>query len=195
MATAVPPVPPPPGRRPRPTVEVVAYDPGWPAAFERERLLLERLVPGLFRSIEHIGSTSVPGMVAKPTIDLLAVADDLGAVLQQREALDGAGYDHKPGSFPGRPDHEYFRKVSAGVRTHHLHVLAPSSPEVESYRLFREFLVAVPDAAARYAAVKRTLARRFARHRAAYVEAKSAVVDELLVEARAWRARAGPQGG
>lgn len=180
-------------RRPWPTVEVVPYDPSWPARFQAELLLLEGAAPGLFQSIEHVGSTSVPGLVAKPTLDILAVAADARLVLGHLPALADAGYDHRPGSFPELVDHEFLRKVVGRVRTHHLHVLSAGSPEIEGYRLFRDYLIAEPSVAARYGAVKTDLAARYAHDRPAYVSAKSAWVEVLLHEARRWRA--GASGG
>lgn len=176
-------------RRPDGTVEVVPYDPGWPARFEAERAALAALA--LFRSIEHIGSTAVPGLAAKPTIDVLAVAEDLGAVL----ATGIPGYDHRPGSFPDDDRHLFFRKVRGGKRLVHLHVVHVSSPEVDDYRLFRDWLRADPEAAARYAELKLDLAARYADQRQAYVETKQRAVDVLMDEARRWgasRPRTGP---
>jgi GrpB-like predicted nucleotidyltransferase (UPF0157 family) len=178
----------PVSRRPDGTVEVVAYDPAWPARFEAERALLAEAAPGVFSSVEHIGSTAVPGLLAKPTIDMLAVSDDLPRVLQRVDVLAEAGYDYRPGSFPDDDRHLFFRKVRDGKRLVHLHVVHASSPEVDDYRLFRDFLRAEPEVAARYAALKLDLAARYADQRQAYVEQKEREVDVLMEEARRWRA-------
>jgi GrpB-like predicted nucleotidyltransferase (UPF0157 family) len=180
-------------RHPDGTVEVVAYDPAWPARFETERAVLLAAVPGLFASIEHVGSTSVPGLLAKPTIDILAVVDDLDAVLLRLDDLAAAGYDHRPGSFDDAR-HLFFRKVEAGKRLAHLHVVDSSSPAIDGYRLFRKFLIANPDAAARYAALKRALAGRFANERQRYVDLKQREVDVLMLEARRWASGAQAAG-
>jgi GrpB-like predicted nucleotidyltransferase (UPF0157 family) len=168
--------------RPDGTVEVIPYDPAWPARFEAERALL--VASGLFLSVEHIGSTAVPGLVAKPTVDILAVADDLPVILAQGVP----GYDHRPGSFADDDRHLFFRKVRDGKRLCHLHVVHSSSPEIDEYRLFRDFLRARPEVAARYADLKLHLAARFADRRQAYVEAKEREVDMLMDEARTWAA-------
>ncbi len=175
-------------RRPDGTVEVVPYDPAWPARFEAERATLVAVVPGLFGSVEHIGSTAVPGLLAKPTIDVLGVTRDVHAVLQKVEVLAGAGYVHRPGSFPEDDRHLFFRNVSGGKRLAHLHIVHESSPEIDDYRLFRDFLRANADVAARYADLKRDLAARFAGRRQAYVDIKRREVDVLMAEARRWRA-------
>ena len=181
--------------RPDGTVEVVAYDPEWPARFAAERQALLAAVPGLFLSIEHIGSTAVPGLAAKPTIDILATVADPSAVPDRLDALAAAGYEHRPGSFPDDPRHLFFRKVREGKRLAHLHVVDASSPEVDDYRVFRDFLRAVPDGARRYADLKLDLAARFADRRQAYVDAKRREVDVLMPEVRRWaasRPRTGP---
>ena len=172
--------------RPDGTVEVVPYDPAWPARFDAERAALLAAVPDLFSSVEHIGSTAVPGLVSKPTIDILGVAGDLDAVLGSVDRLAATGYDHRPGSFPEDRRHLFFRKVRDGKRLCHLHVVDGSSPEAEEYRLFRDFLRASPDVTERYAALKRELAGRFADRRQAYVDAKQREVDVLMDEARRW---------
>ena len=174
-------------RRPDHTVEVVAPDPRWPAAFEEERRLLLGTVD-VFDRVEHIGSTAVPELPAKPTIDLLAVAADLDAVLAARPALEAIGYDHRPGSFVERDDHLFFRKVRDGKRTHHLHVLRAGSPQIDEYVRFRDYLVAHPDEVTAYAVCKLDLAVRFAEDRMGYVEEKGRYVDELMERVRAWQA-------
>lgn len=177
--------------RPDGTVEVVAYDPAWPRLFRVERTLLLDAVPGLFVTVEHVGSTAVPGLVAKPTIDILAVVADPGEVLRHLGPLSVAGYDHRPGSFPDEDSHLFLRKVREGKRLAHLHVLASTSGAVGDYRLFRDFLRACPVVAGRYAGLKLGLAARFAHDRVAYVETKQREVDGLMDEARRWAQSAG----
>ena len=80
------------------TLGVVDYDPAWPARCEGERAVLVDAVPGLFLSIEHIGSRSVPGLAAKPTIDILGVVEELDEVARAVEPLAAAGYDYRPGA-------------------------------------------------------------------------------------------------
>lgn len=181
----------PSDRRPDPMVEVVPYDPSWPAQFERERDLLGQILPTAL-SIEHVGSTSVPGLSAKPTIDILVVMPIAEQVLAVVEELAAIGYDYRPGSFPEEDDHFFFRKVAQGRRTHHLHVLGSSSSAPAEYRLFRELLIGCPDAAARYEAEKLRLAVLYRGDRTAYVLAKQDVVEELLREARTRPTRGSP---
>lgn len=170
---------------------MVDYDPRWPEQFAVERALLARLLPDAL-AIEHVGSTSVPGLCAKPTIDVLVVVTDVGAVLERSAALGRLGYEYRPGSFAGDARHVFFRKVAAGRRTHHLHVLAADSPIPDDYRLFRDCLRSDHDAARRYAGVKQALAVRYAAERGRYVAEKSELVAELMARARLWRATGEP---
>ena len=167
------------------TVEVVPYDSTWPASFEVERVALSAAMPCAL-SIEHIGSTSVQGLASKPTLDILVVVPSVADVVACVGALEAIGYDYR-GPRDGE-HHQFFRKVSVGKRTHHLHVLTAGSSEPDEYRLFREFLVAVPSAAARYEAYKWELAAAHANERMAYVSAKEKFVDGLMIEAEAWSA-------
>ncbi len=174
-------------------VRVVPYDPSWSASFEAARSDLAAVVPEAL-SIEHVGSTSVPGLASKPTVDVLLVVDDLAVILDRIGGLAAIGFGHRPGSFAPERRHLFFRRMIGGERTHHLHVLPSDSLEPDAYRLFRDYLRANPDAAARYGAAKLDLAERFAHDRTSYVQAKEPIVEELLVVARAWRNKVGPAG-
>jgi GrpB-like predicted nucleotidyltransferase (UPF0157 family) len=165
----------------------VAYDPAWPERFRTEQAQLAVALPHA-PAIDHVGSTSGPGLSAKPTIDVLAVVSDVDDVLKDHAALERLGYEYRPGSFADDGDHLFFRKVSGGKRTHHLHVLAASSPRPDDYLLFRGFLGASDDAAPRYEQAKQSLAEKYATERGRYVAEKSQIVDQLMSEARAWRA-------
>ena len=168
------------------SVRVVPYDPTWPPSFEAARSDLATVVPEAL-SVEHVGSTSVPDLASKPTVDVLLVVDDLAVILDRLAELAAIGFEYRPGSFAPERHHLFFRRVVEGERTHHLHVLTSDSPEPDDYRLFRDYLRASPDAAARYESAKLDLADRFARDRASYVQAKEPIVEELLVAARTWR--------
>jgi GrpB-like predicted nucleotidyltransferase (UPF0157 family) len=167
------------------TVEVLPYDEAWPRQFLVEGALLAQALPDALR-IEHVGSTSVPGLAAKPTIDILAVVGDITRVRADRAGLERIGYQYRPASFADDPDHLFFRKVSGSVRTHHLHVLASSSPRGDEYCLVRDYLRANRDAARRYEQVKLVLARRYATDRGRYVAEKSAIVSAVQAEADQW---------
>lgn len=166
------------------TVEVVEYSSDWPRAFETERVALEGAVGELAVSIEHIGSTAVVGMSAKPTIDILLVVSSIRAFLLEVPSIEALGYEHKGATFADRPDHHFLRKVVDGKRTHHLHVVPDSSPEVADYRLLRDALRSDPHLAGRYQEIKRTLADRYGNDRMRYVIAKEAWVEHEIAVLR-----------
>lgn len=163
------------------SVDVVPYCPAWPALFEQERVALQAAAGETAISVEHIGSTAVPGLSAKPTIDILLVTGSTGEFLTRLPLIEALGYDYRAGNtLVGSAGHLFLRKVRNGSRTHHLHVLAAGSPEVGEYRLFRDALRADPDLALEYEKVKLALAARYAADRARYVVEKSNWVSEAL---------------
>lgn len=164
-------------------VDVVDYDPRWISEFEWARDTIAAAMPTA-RSIEHIGSTSVPGLRAKPIVDVLAVVDDLDVLDAALEPLADAGFVLRPDAFPDRPDHQFLRRMVDDVRTHHLHVLRSGSTEIEDYRAFRDLLTHDAEARHRYEALKVKLAARHRHDILAYIDGKHALVEELLVEAR-----------
>ena len=164
-------------------VEVVPYDPSWPLRFETERVLLESfLSPWLAGPVAHIGSTAVPGLAAKPVIDIMAPVHSLEASHPALAAALRAGYVH----FPYRAEvMHWFCKPSPEHRTHHLHLI-PLGSALWSERLaFRDALRADPAIAGEYAALKRRLAADFRMDREAYTDAKGPFVRRVLAEVAA----------
>jgi GrpB-like predicted nucleotidyltransferase (UPF0157 family) len=163
-------------------VELVPYDPSWPARFEQERRRLGQVLgPWLAGPIEHIGSTAIAGMPGKPIIDIMASIGDLDAARPAIAAAEGAGYVH----YPYRADvMHWFCKPSAARRTHHLHLVPHASPLWRERLAFRDRLRADGALAAEYAALKMSLARRFRHDREAYTDAKGPFVARVLALAR-----------
>jgi GrpB-like predicted nucleotidyltransferase (UPF0157 family) len=167
--------------RPDAYVEVVPYSDVWPVRFARERSALCSAVGAVAQSIEHIGSTAVPGLSAKPTIDILMVVESIDDFFARLPAVEALGYDFRPdNSMVGSGTHLFLRKVDNGKRTHHLHVLRSDSPEIENYRLFRDELRRDPALAAEYEQLKIGLARKHAADRMRYVTEKAKAVEHLL---------------
>jgi GrpB-like predicted nucleotidyltransferase (UPF0157 family) len=159
-------------------VRIVAYDPTWPDLFEQERIQLASLLaPWLVGPIEHVGSTAVPGLAAKPVIDIMAAVQDLEVSRSAIAKLSQLSYCY----FPYRADvMHWFCKPSDAVRTHHLH-LVPFSSKLWTDRLgFRDYLRAHPNLAAEYAQLKYDLARLYEFDREAYTEAKLPFVERVL---------------
>jgi GrpB-like predicted nucleotidyltransferase (UPF0157 family) len=163
-------------------VHIVPYDPRWPGAFGLERDALASLLsPWLAGPIEHVGSTAVPGLDAKPVIDIMVGVLGLEASRPAIAALTRAGYCY----WPYREDvMHWFCKPSDSFRTHHLH-LVPFESELWRDRLtFRDFLRTHPDVAAEYASLKHGLARSYEFDREAYTDAKGPFVARVLKLAR-----------
>jgi GrpB-like predicted nucleotidyltransferase (UPF0157 family) len=140
-------------------------------------------------SIEHVGSTSVPGLAAKPIIDIEVVVPEVEEIAAHVTGLERLGYVFRPLAFPDDGDHLFFVKDTDGKRTHHLHVFAARSPRPQENRVFRAYLAAHPEAARRYERAKRAAAQAHPDSRARYGEAKAAVFFELLEQSRLWSAQ------
>lgn len=164
-------------------VTLEPYDAGWPALFGREADLLEPVLrPWLAGAIEHIGSTAVPGLWAKPVIDIMAPVSSLAHAAPAIAVLSAIGYGH----FPYQADVMlWFCKPSPARRTHHLH-LVPANSRLWVQRLaFRDALRSSAALAAEYQALKRRLAIEHAHDREAYTESKSPFIRSVLARAGA----------
>lgn len=152
-------------------VQIVDYDPAWPAAFEAQHKRLAPLLDGA--DIHHFGSTAVPGLAAKPVIDMIALVGDLDAPIAA--LVHSAGYEF-PRAFNATLAHRRFLCYpTASHRTHHLH-LVDQREELERRLRFRDRLRADPILAAEYVTLKRELAERHRDDRETYTEAKSEFV-------------------
>jgi GrpB-like predicted nucleotidyltransferase (UPF0157 family) len=170
---------------------VVAYDPSWPEHFAALGRRLRSELGAAALRIDHIGSTAVPGLAAKPVIDVQVSVAALEPMDVYRGALQRAG-------FVWRADNpeltkRYFREA-AGPRTH-LHVRRAGSFGEQLALLFRDYLRAHPDAAAEYAALKERLAQQLRNQRTAYVDAKGPLIWELTRRADAWAQHTGWEPG
>lgn len=157
------------------------YDPAWPKIFESLWARTAAALGPLALAIEHVGSTSVPGMCAKPIVDLdvLVRPEDVPAAIAAMQSL---GYRHE-GNL-GIEGREAFR-WTAEFPEHHLYVCPEGSAAFERHVLVRNYLRTRPEKAREYTELKKRLARQFHDNRTKYQEAKSAYVDSLLEEARA----------
>ena len=158
------------------TVRVVPYHAGWPSLFEREAARIRESLDGLPLRLEHVGSTSVPGMPAKPIVDIMAGYPPDAPVAPYVAALVRAGYVHRGEN--GIPGREFFRR--GDPRAYHVHMVALDSPLWREHVGFRDHLRAHPETAAEYAALKHALAARHARDREAYTEGKADFITGVL---------------
>jgi len=147
---------------------------------ELGRVACKALAP-LFTAVEHVGSTAVPGLAAKPVIDLMAALDDLAEV--NDPALETLGYRLQPTDMPERL---FYRREDYDSTAYHLHVVTTATWETRNERLLRDHLLAHPEARERYAALKRELMDRYGPGDA-YTRGKTELIQELTDAARAAR--------
>jgi GrpB-like predicted nucleotidyltransferase (UPF0157 family) len=162
---------------------IVDYDPVWPARFEEEAERIRRALGDIAVRVEHVGSTAVPGLAAKPTIDVQVSVEAVvprGPIVEPLVAL---GYEFW--GDPVDPEHEYFRKEANGVRTHQLHVCPVGSEWERRHLAFRDHLRAHPEDARRYADLKRRLATEHPNDVPSYNDAKTALIREIESRASA----------
>jgi GrpB-like predicted nucleotidyltransferase (UPF0157 family) len=159
-------------------IRLSTYDRAWPERFEEERAALAEAIGGwIVGGIHHVGSTAVPGLEAKPIIDILAGVRDLEVSRECFEPLALLGYLYSP-YLP--EEMHWFCKPYPSRRTHHLHLVPVGSRRYADELAFRDRLRADSSVAAKYTALKRGLAARFARYRESYTEGKSDFIRGVL---------------
>ncbi|MGV8966272.1 MAG: GrpB family protein [Cellulomonas sp.] len=169
------------GGRERASIVVVDYDDAWPARFAVLADRVRRALGPRVRRLEHIGSTSVPGLAAKPIIDMLLIVDDVADEAAFVPPLEAAGFELRV----REPDHRMFRTPQRDL---HLHVYAPARAEERDYLDLRDWLRVSSEDRALYATVKRHLAQQQWNDMNDYADAKTDVVLDILTRARTWRA-------
>lgn len=168
------------------TVELTPYTEEWERAFLEERARLGEALSDMPCEIEHVGSTAVPGLCAKPILDI-AIGVPTGASLEPVfPALERLGYEYR-GDAGSAGGHVFVRGYSPLVRTYHLHLVSRDDPQWERYLLLRDFLRQNPEACKAYLDEKRALANRYPANRMAYTDGKDEIVRRLLDEGRCLR--------
>lgn len=163
---------------PEEPVTLTAYDELWPKRFEEEHATLRRVLEKwLVGTIEHVGSTAVPGLTAKPVIDIMAGVESLEASRAAIPAVGKIGYCY----FPYRADEKHwFCKPSPSHRTHHLHLVPFESRLWVDCLAFRDYLRKHSEVANEYAELKHRLAKQYRFDREAYTEAKSPFINRIV---------------
>jgi GrpB-like predicted nucleotidyltransferase (UPF0157 family) len=161
-------------------ITVVPYDAAWPARFRIEGQLIRIALGDLAPHIEHIGSTAVPGLAAKPIIDILVGVRSLADFERHYDRLGIYGYEYIPEYERVLPDRRFFKRVVRGVRTHHVHVVEFNGLYWKRYMKFRDTLRGDTRLSVRYAELKRHLAARFRFDRDAYTNGKTGFVETVL---------------
>jgi GrpB-like predicted nucleotidyltransferase (UPF0157 family) len=164
-------------------VALVPYDPQWPSLFEIERERLVRLFPTQVLEVQHFGSTAIPGMPAKPIIDLLAGVDSMAVADSLVEPLLNSGYTTSPEFNATLIDRRWLMRWANGRRTHHLHIVVLGDPEWRRRLRFRDMLRSRKELAHRYALLKQELVAKYTIDREAYTRAKAEFVFSVVGEA------------
>jgi len=167
----------------RGTTVVREYDPRWAEEFGREELLLRRALEELASGIEHVGSTAVPGLAAKPVLDLAVALVDPSTFAEVRRRLATCGYDYR-GDLGSEGGHVFAKGPDSG-RTHYLHLHDAGSDQWRRYLAFRDKLRTDQRTRDDYAALKRDLAERFPSDRRSYLAGKAAFIRETLARSPA----------
>lgn len=162
-------------------VTLVSYDPTWPDKFEKEKKLIEQTIGSYCTGgIYHIGSTAIPGLSAKPIIDILVGVTSLEKSQPCIDLLAQIQYQY----FPYKADREHwFCKPSSYHRTHHLHLIATTHPEFKAKLVFRDYLISHQKEKEEYEKLKKKLAAHFRNDREAYTKAKAIFVQKIVAKA------------
>lgn len=183
----------------REEVEIVPYDPAWPEAFRAEKEELLSCLPGdLVRRVEHFGSTAVPGLAAKPIVDVLVEVSDLEATqVRVAPVLEAKGYEYfwRPThGDDGPPFYAWFikRDRESGARTHHIHMVERSFTEHWDRLLFRDYLIDHPERAREYEALKLRLSSESPHDRVAYAQGKAEFITSTTEQAKRFYSRGSP---
>jgi GrpB-like predicted nucleotidyltransferase (UPF0157 family) len=171
-------------------IEVVAYSSEWAANFVAESSRIRDVFGTRALTIEHIGSTAVVGLAAKPVVDILVVLDSTADIGAFGPGMEHVGYTVRgeclDAEIPGSVGRFYYSKDVAGHRTHQVHACASGHPEILDLLVLRDFLRAHPSAAQEYARVKVESAAQSREGSVGYMRAKANTVRILLANARRW---------
>ncbi len=161
-------------------IYIADYDPEWPRLFEREARRIRAALGDRVMLLEHVGSTSVPELAAKPRIDILLIVPNSANETTYVPALEAVGYVLRIRE-PDWHEHRVFKGPDMDIN---LHVFSPGSPEIERMLLFRDWLRSNPSDRQLYERTKRELARREWKYIQNYADAKTEIVEEILARAR-----------
>ena len=163
------------------SVIVEDYNPQWPQMYEQEKACIQDAIGEYLIDIQHVGSTSIPGLSAKPIIDIMAVIRNISLVEQCVQPLEALDYLYQ-GEL-GIPGRHYFRKpidISHTDRTFHLHMVEKGHDQWAMYQLFREYMLLHPESVREYDTLKRELATKHGSDRAVYTNAKAPFIESII---------------
>lgn len=164
----------------RDPVLIFDYDAAWPVRYRIEAQLMRIVLADLCPQVEHIGSTSVIGLAAKPVIDILVGVPELAVFDRQPDRLAAYGYQYVKAYERSLPDRRFFKRVLDGARTHHVHVVEAGGAYWQRYLNFRDALRGSAELCRQYERIKRGLAVRYCYDRDAYTAGKTGFVESVL---------------
>lgn len=164
-------------------VDVMPFSERWSLDFEEEAAVLQGIFGAEIVEIHHIGSTSIHGLSAKPIIDIMPVVKDISRIDQYNGNMAAIGYEAKGEN--GIAGRRYFQK-GGDERTHHVHIYANGSPEIDRHLAFRDFLRVNPEKAKAYGNLKEKLAQQFPYDIESYIKGKEQLASEIEREAIVW---------
>lgn len=161
-------------------VKIVPADPAWSRLFEKEKARICAALGSRFVAVEHFGSTAIPGLAAKPVIDLLGGVRSMSEADDLLAPLCDIGYDTSAEFNAALPDRRYLRRMAGDIRTHHLHLVVCGGEQWRRRLVFRDRLRANPMLLQQYESLKYKLAAKFPDDREAYTAAKSDFVMSVI---------------
>ena len=167
-------------------IVISEYDPRWPAIYEDEVARILAVTGDAITAVEHVGSTSVPGLGAKPIIDIMAAVGQIDEAKKLLEPLSALGYTYLPEYEEMIPERRFFRRGLEST-SHHLHIVEATTDFWIDHLLFRDYLRSHRETAVEYEEIKRALAARLGDDRAAFTTAKTSFIEPVLARARTWR--------
>jgi GrpB-like predicted nucleotidyltransferase (UPF0157 family) len=166
-------------------VIIVDYDARWPKLYEKEKVKILKAIGSKVVAIEHVGSTAVPGLGAKPIVDIMVGVRIISDAEDCIEPLKNIGYEYVPEYEAEIPERRYFRKGPSEVpnRHFHLHMVERTSNFWQRHALFRDYLRTHPETAQQYYRLKKELAAKHGANREAYTEAKTSFIESVVAKA------------
>ena len=161
---------------------ITDYNPEWPRIYEKEKTLILQSIGHIIADIEHIGSTSVPGLGAKPIVDIMIGLRQLDDAAECIPRLEAIGHIYHPEFEDQVPERRFFRKGPDEARTHHIHMVERSSAFWADRIAFRDYMRTHEQDAMLYLLLKKELALRFGADRRGYSDAKASFVAAILAK-------------
>ncbi|MCM3088067.1 GrpB family protein [Bhargavaea ginsengi] len=165
-------------------LEIRSYQQEWPLQFKEASNTFQEIFGNALTDIHHIGSTSIPGMAAKPVIDILAEVRDIGELETFNHQMELEGFVAR--GEHGVPGRRYFVRAEGNVHTHHVHMFANGSDQVKRHLAFRDYLRKHPVEAERYRSLKMRIAEEGVKDVKLYQERKAPLIRELQESAEKW---------